>query len=399
MIFKTGRLQIHNANETAFGVAEASFSAIEVETLDRFKLKLEAGLELPQRTRQGLGAANAAPIATVRSKSTLGFDTLLSCIGSAAAAGSTIQAPASSAQAVTALMEAYLGGYARGTGTTISDVTPSATEFDVTSAAGLAAGQAVGVVVGGLVEVSTIATLVSTTVTLSRALSAAPANGAVVYGACSAYVSATEVSKQFRAFDSSGRRYDLYGCRPTCKLSELAAGSLPKLTCDTAVADYAEASESMTLATYSASSPVAPGFASVAFVGTYGASTRTPVDLLKAAVDFGVSIVPRRSVGQGVQGISGMIQTQAIPTCKLHIAQSSTWKPLLDPATRRFLHLQIGNTPGKILFLAIPSMYLKSNGDEEDQEGTLGVAYDFEGQTVSSGATEIAQSPILLAWL
>lgn len=113
------------------------------------------------------------------------------------------------------LLAAFLGGKFAGTGTTVNDVSPSTTAFDVTSAVGLRKGMMVLVNCGapyGFVP-RFITNIVATEITLNRALPAAPANAAVVHASTMYY--RTDANQKSMSFASrrDGIVYNFHGCK------------------------------------------------------------------------------------------------------------------------------------------------------------------------------------------
>jgi len=111
------------------------------------------------------------------------------------AAGSTV---AAISDVLGTLLKAIMGAENTSTGTTINDAGAAATDYDLTATTGWVSGMVGGTTISGAVQWRPVKTLAGSNIIHSLATTAAPANGAVVYGsACYSLTEDPDTSLQF----------------------------------------------------------------------------------------------------------------------------------------------------------------------------------------------------------
>src|SRR5688500_1832643 len=111
------------------------------------------------------------------------------------AAGSTV---AAISDVLGTMLKAVMGGENLSTGTTVNDAGAAVTDYDLTATAGWVSGVVGGTTISGAVQWRPVKTLAGSNITHALATTAAPANGAVVYGsACYSFTEDPDTSLQF----------------------------------------------------------------------------------------------------------------------------------------------------------------------------------------------------------
>ena len=402
-LFNVRDLQIFNANEDTFGVDQGHTdfvaNARSVRCVNQpVVTPAQVATDNPA-LRQRL-ARQLAPILGLKNASKIAFACALR--GTGTAAGNATAALGAADLAEGQLLKNAFGGESLGTGTTINDVTPSATEFDLTSAAGLSEGQAILVAVGSGYEASVIANIATNTITLSRALSAAPSNGATVYASATYYpIESISGTLQFQAIgaESTDGYYRMLGCQADCKFSNLAPGQLPQLDFDVMASGWNKyAAATLAAATYSntVNAPV-PGYASSLFVVDHGGTTRNLVHCSAITIDPGLAVEAIGSVS-GTQGIQGYARSGIAPVVDMTLYPwSDDFHDDFAAGTAKQIHYQIGSTPGQTVLIELQKVVLSevpARAAIGQQVGVQVKGYGIEDTTIATG--ELARAAVRL---
>lgn len=391
-------LQIHNANETAFGVDEASFSARAIRTLTQPKFDaVQTAIDDPTiRTRI---EEMYVKLLGLKNPTKLTFSTGLR--GTSTAAGSAVQAKGAADLAEGQLLKNAFGGETLGTGTTVDDESATTTSFDVASAAGLAAGQAIAIAVGSpaALEANVIASVAGTTVTVVRAFSAAPANSAVVYAAATYYPVAPSGSLQLQAMGNEDAYFRFLGCQADLKFANLAAAQGGMINWELMAASWVKKTgAALTIPTFdNLVNPPIPGHASKLYIQDVGTTTRNVVDVSAIEIDPGLAPAQIPSVS-GVEGVQAYAQGVPVPKLKLTInAHSGDYIDDWGTQQPYYLHYQIGATAGNVVLLELPNFTLDNVPERASVVNAhLGQALAGTGRGYGSTETDLCRAPIRL---
>ena len=389
-------LEIHDANESAFGVDEAgSFSGRSVRCVSAPKVTAsQAALKNPA-LRQYLGET-LAPILGLKSASKVTASVAMR--GTGTAAGDGVAALGAAGLAEGQLLKNAFGGESLGTGSDVNTTT-AATGITVTDGSGFAVGQAIMVLVGTVYEATVIKTISTHDLTFTRALSAAPADEAIVYGSATYYpTEALTGTLQAQATGAEDGYFRMLGCQSDLKFSNLLAGQLPQLDFDLMVASWAKKTgASLSAATYAntVNAPVV-GSSSFLFLGDNGATTRTLINCNAISIDPGLGIEGIPSVSNMVEGLQGFGRNAIAPTVELTTnPHSMDWLDDFSALTDKTLHYQIGATPGSTVLIEIPSIYFTVVPQRAAVLSQLGVTLKGEARIDSSlGVTELLRAPV-----
>lgn len=392
------QVQVHDGNEATFATDLAgSFSGLDVRLAGPAKIDMAQAFTRDPSVRQRLEETHDM-IALLKSGTRLTLPTFLR--GTGTAAGDATAAVGAADLAESRMLVNAFGGESLGTGTTVNDAGASATEFTVTSAAGLAVGQALLVTLATGLEASVIGAIATNDITLTRALSAAPANGAVVYASATYYpiqVLANTIQFDVLTAGAASAYYRALGCQLTPKLSNLIPPALPLVTYEAMAASWAQKTGgALALASYgNASNPPIPGYASSLYLGTVAATTRTLTHFSALDIDPGLGVVGIPS-GSGTEGLQGYSRTAMLPTVKLTLNEwTAATHDLVTAQTNKFLHYQIGATAGQTVLIEIPNMVATALPEAASVANSqLGQSISFEGHGTGSTETDIARAPI-----
>lgn len=395
-LFELFALQAHDADETAFAVDEAAFSATDVRLAAPAKVEINQDFVRDPSIRQRI-EHDADFILGLKNGTKIEIPTFMRGTGFAAD-GAAAKGYADRVEGQ--FLRNAFGAESLGTGTTVDDVTPSATEFDVTSAAGLSIGQAVLVVTANGNEASVIGNIATNTITLVRALSAAPSNGAKVYGAAT-YYPVTDLTHTLQLQGLTAGAADHYyrclGVQLVPKFANLNPGQQPLITYDgMAVSWVKKTGGSLAMASLDNTvNPPTVGYASTLMMGTVGATTRTVVHSEDIKIDPGLGAVQVRSVG-GVQGCQAYGRTAVLPTLEVKVTEwDDAWDDVATTPTRKFVHYQIGSTPGNTILIELPSVAFNAIPQPASVSNSqLGQVLKGEGRGTGSTETDIARAPI-----
>lgn len=353
-------VQVHNADETAFGVAQSSFSGRDIRLAGRAKMDVaQAFIDDP---------TNRAQLARTRPK-LLGLKNATRWELPVFLRGTGTKAEGVAALGYANLAEGQLlrsafGGESLGTGTTVAaDPAPGAAGFTVASAAGLAIGQAILVELDTGNEASVISDISTNAISLVRALSKAPAASAKVWGAAT-YYPTTELahSLQFVGLTAGAadHYYQIMGCALQAKFGDIVPGQLPIITYEVMAADWVrQTGGALANPDLSAniSNPPLPGYASTMLIGEVGVTTRRVLHAGSLKLDPGLPLAALGSVS-GVQGVEKYVRTEMKPTVEFDVAAWDTeWEDLaIGQEDLFFVHMQIGNVPGETVLIDLPAM-------------------------------------------
>ncbi len=390
-------LEIHNANESAFGVDESgSFSGRSVRCVSAPKVTAAQDALKNPSLRQYLGET-LPPILGLKNKSKVTASVALR--GTGTAAGNAVAALGAAGLAEGQLLKNAFGGESLGTGTDVNDAAAAATGFTVTDASGLEVGQAIMVLVGSVLEATVIKTISTNDLTFTRALSAAPADNAIVYASATYYpTEALPGTLQAQATGSEDGYFRALGCQADMKISNLNPGQLSQLDFDLMVASWVKMTgASLAAATYTntVNAPVV-GAASFLYLGDNGNTARNLINCNQISIDPGLGIEGIPSVSNMVEGLQGYGRTGMTPTVELTTnPHSFDWQDDFDALTGKFLHYQIGATAGSTVLIEIPLIYFTAVPGRAAVLSQLGMALKGEGRIDSSlGVTELLRAPI-----
>ena len=399
-LFQLLDLQLHNANETTFAVNLGdSFSARSIRAVNSPVLTPAQVVVDNPALRQRL-ARQLGPILGLKNTSKLTFATALRGTGTAAHTGVTALGAADLAEGQ--LLANAFGGESLGDGTVVDDVAATSTSIEVADASGLAEGQAILVLVGDGYEASVIGDITTNTLTLTRALSAAPDNGAIVHAAATYYpAESLPGTLQFQTIgaESTDGYHRLLGCTSTMKLGNLAPGQLPQCSWDVMSADWQKySSATLSSATYSNTvNASVPGLASSLFIADSGSTTRTLVHCSAVSIDPGLGVEKIASVS-GTQGLQGYARSGIAPTFDFTIYPfGDAWHDDFSAETAKTIHYQIGSTPGATILIEIQNAVISevpSRAAVGKQVGTKIKGYGLEDTTIGTG--DLARASVRL---
>jgi len=391
-------LQVHDADESSFGVDESgSFSARSVRCVAPPKLTVDRQALANPAIRQRL-AAQLAPILGLKNASKLALAVALR--GTGTAAGDGVGALGAADLAECQLLENAFGGESKGTGTDVNDVAATTTGCTVTSAAGLAEGQAVLVTLSTGLEATVISDITGNDLTFSRALSAAPADEAVIYAGTTYYPSETLAgSLQFQGIGSEDQYFRMLGCQVgSFKIGNLNPGQLPQLDYDIMAASWAEKSgASLADASYSNTvNPPIPGYASTLMAVDVGSSTRTVINYNTLTLDPGITAEKIPGASGAVEGVQAYGRSGIAPKLELTTnPHAAAWLTDFEGPTAKQVHLQLGSTAGQTVLIEMQNAYLVKVPERAAINSQLGIKLVLEGRELTTIATtELARAAL-----
>jgi hypothetical protein len=376
-IFEKKRLTSHSAAESSFGVAEGSYSDVDIQA-GGVKLDLAEQLLEDDTISQRMLDSNVY-IEGLKSDTKISFHTKLRSTSVAAgdATASKTSADTETVGADLLLLATVMGGEDGNTGTTISGSDSSTTSINVTSSTGITAGSAV-LITG---EASPVLTSSGNVLTLKRALSSGPDSPTVCYASTSYYFTEDPSnSLQLKLYLDDTNAYQLLGCQGNVNFGNLNPGQAPTLNYELNAASWAVAS-GVTLAngTYPLANVFAPvpGKASKCYISTYGSTTATEVSL--TSIDIKLNMGTDKHVGVGsVEGVQAWRRNSKAPTMELGITCSGqtlqTYLGDTQSQVKRWLHFQLGNTAGYTVLIEVPRFVISKMSEPVDVgAGRLGL--------------------------
>jgi len=403
-LFRPLELEMHNANETTFGVSVAgSFSTLPVLCLNRPTLDLKRTIHHPPVNSSFVSGVpvtpDVEPIHGLKNMSKLTYEEALRSIGTANAAGDGTDAPATTTSSILHGFRSAFGFSVVGTGTTVNDASASAQSFDVTDASGLNYGMAIAIEINGSLEVGIIMGISTNTITMFNSFSAAPADEAEVYAAVQFYPYFSAQTRQFRATDDLGQEFRLLGCRGVPSIKGLSPGEFPTVSWEWMVTDWSRTTgETIARTDYSAVTSPVPGYQSTVQINDTGTYTRNVVDVASIELDLGIEMKAQPSVS-GVQGVATINQTMVAPKMTITIPQDATWHRELDPNTEKNIILTYGSVAGEMVTIMMPNATLDETPSDEDIEGVFGAKVTFRGRYHTAGASPATDAPISICFL
>ena len=389
-IFNVQSLTCHNDDETTFATAEGSYSGNDIRTVSVPTVTLAQDALEDTTTRQRLGVSYA-PIIGLKNQSKLGFSTWMR--GTGTAAGNATAALGKADLVEGQLLWNAFGGESLGTGTTVTGVGSTTTSIDGVDTSGISVGQAV--MING--EVSVVATNSTNTITLTRALSAAPSADDVIY-ASATYYPVEDITKtlQFQLKSGEDDWYKLLGCQSVITFADLNTNQIPKINYDFSVASWsAETSASLDLDSYTKSNnPPIPGYASKLYVQDNGTTTINQVDTNSLTINPGLAIEALMSVS-GIQGMQGWRRQAIAPTVEMQVnTWSDDYRDDFEAQTLKYIHYQIGSTAGSTVFIEIPAAYVSAMPQHVGVNSQHGVGVNFMAVESGSTFTDLARAAI-----
>jgi hypothetical protein len=377
-------LKVHSAVETAFGVAEASFTGRDIQLVSDCNLDLKYNM-IPDPSLHQKIFPYKAHVMGLQSGSKMTFQTPFRGTGTAAA--STIAAKGADDLAEGQLLKNALGGESLGTGT-VCGLSSTTTSIVVANSAIFAVGQAV--LING--EASPIGAIPDGThITLKRALSTAPAQNAVINASATYYPDADYfdsgiTSLQFQARSPADEYWQMYGVQANLALVDIGPGQYPKLSWDCHVTAFAKAaSGAMAAASYDKSIiPPIPGNASKMYIQTLATTTINTINTNAFSINLNSALVPFSSVS-GIQGVSQYVREKIEPAFEITIPYDDDYVDAFNASTAKYLHYQIGSTAGNTILIEIPNWYVENNPDRA-AIGTL-LGHKFKGYAIQDTTT------------
>lgn len=321
------------------------------------------------------------------------------------------------------LLKIAMGGEFLGTSSTVSDASPSTTEFDVASAAGFREG---GIVVcatgtGGRLEAREIFTISGSTITLKYALSGAPSNGSTVYSGATYYHgsrvelgdSDTGTSLQLIAegLEPDDRWYYSGGQIASPPRLTLPVGGIPRLSFEWQFAQWFQADGANTAGDF-----VGPELGVASYTNyrvhvlkdsefrvlNADSSAISNTVLHATAFEINPNLVywPHLAPG-GTNNIVQYIRQRAVPAVSGSFTlpfEDMTWHTARAADTRKAIHLQIGSSPtvttgGGVLLTA--NTVQITDVKRVSIDGIAGQTVSWEGtvDVAGSSGTSLALSP------
>lgn len=397
-LFDLLNLQVHNADETAFATVEGSPTWRDVRITARPKIDPSQGFFPDPAIRQRLeeryamipglkSGANLAPIQLAMS-------------GTGTAAGDGVAALGAANVTDGQLLKNAFGGESLGTGSTVDDVAPSVTGFDVAAGEGsqFSVGQAVLCTTTAGLEANVIASISTDSMTFTRAFSSAPANGSVVHAGATYYPANPSGTLQFRSLDAEAAAayWTWLGCQLQVKFSNLNQNQECRMDFEAMVTDWAESSGgalAMASFDHTTNAPV-PGSASELHIQDVATTTRNLIHFSDIKIDPGVTFnaIPSAS---GTEGVQGFGQVTSLP--KIEVTVNSFGADWFDDVTAQqalYLHYQIGATAGNTLLFEIPNMTLDGVPERASVAGQNGLTLKFTGRGLGTDDDDLLQAPI-----
>lgn len=336
---------------------------------------------------------------------TLGFSINLAPTGAAAG-----NATAAQRSPLGVLLRAVMGGEDLGTGSTINDATPGASENDWTSASGVQLGSIIGMVTdAGRFEARPVRTRSTNTVTNRLAFSEAPDNSDVAYSSATYFLTQDpQESLQFIVEGAESQdRFVLLGCQASSVSLELPIGQLPRMTFQFQGASWLYGDDAATnltasalaSASYTLTSPV--HVVGSVFLQDYDVDT-LPSALPVSSITLTPSIayVPQTSPS-GVQTIARWRRNRTAPALTgSFVVPFETYAHFdeRDTLDLKQLFVQIGDSPGNAVALDVPTMQIINVQPTTDD--IRGVKVDFESHLDqrTSGTGDRSKTPFRIAF-
>lgn len=278
-----------------------------------------------------------------------------------------------------------------GTGTAVTGSGSTTTVVDVTSAAGITAGTLV--MINGQIRLVTAVDTGSTpdNITVTPALSGAPAAADVVYASVGAAVTSSG-SYEPAATAAFVWKHDqdevtLLGCAGTLKVDPYDAGTRPMLTFEFQVNSWANTSNKSSVP--SSVTYRSPLLAKRSAGDTTGScllwgSTATPLASSKTGFDPALTLSPKPSV-EGIEGrIGWAITNEAAMFDVTPYSAQSTYYTDYEAGTNRTAVLQLGNAGGAAFGIAAQQTQIMDLPAEADVGGIRGSSLKLRARTPST---------------
>jgi len=280
-----------------------------------------------------------------------------------------------------ALLDACGYSVAAGTGTAVIAVptgTTTTTVVEVDSAVGITAGTLV--MIGGEVRLVTAVNTAGTdTITVTPALSSAPAGATVVYASVSAGVTSSgnyePTATAAFVWKHDQDEVTLLGCAGTLKVEPYDAGTRPMLSFEFQVNSWANTTNKSSVP--SSVTYRSPLLAKRSAGDTTGScllwgSTATPLASSKTGFDPALTLSPKPSVN-GIEGrIGWAITNEAAMLDVTPYSAQSTYYDDYEAATNRTAVLQLGNAGGAAFGIAAQQTQIMDLPGEADVGGIRG---------------------------
>jgi hypothetical protein len=372
-MFRLRNLKVHDAVETAFATEEGSFSARDVQCVDVAKLDIaQDHLDDPTVVADAISPLYKK-ILGLKNKTKLSFPVNLR--GTGTAAGNATAAVGAAGVTEGQFLKNFFGTETLDTGST-AVASGSDTDTIVTaSGAGFTVGNAV--LING--EASPIGNKVTNTLTLTKALTATPADSDVVYASATYTPNKTisSLTQQFRAYTGEDDYWKLLGCQlASLKLSNLGPGQLPRMDLEWLVANWTKATggslSTPTFLNVATTSPI-PGYVSYFHMQTYGTTTKNHLNVSNFSLDFGMDAQQLLTVSGGVQSVQSYVRTKIAPTFEVTFTGwDTTAVAAWANQTKVSILYQLGSTAGNTILIDMRECYIEMQ-EEANVNSQLGV--------------------------
>lgn len=335
-------------------------------------------------------------------------------------APTTVGGHAANTFALGTILETVLGGYVTEEGSTEDGVASSTASAITVASAPEAArwvkGGVAGFMVGGVMEVRQIRDVAGAVLTPTVDLSAAPTDTSIVYNAHVFYLKRLgSLTKALQFIIEQGDRDDLWwllGMQLQSMGLDLSLKSLAKATFSLKGADFAQddavgtplGGSAIAAGTLTDGDPIPVIDGDVIFgTGSYP-QTYASLDTQEISMTPGVAYGEIPSVG-GVNGIKRFEMTigPEMGVAQFTVPSDSgvikTYEADKVARTKRSLSIQIGNTPSKTLFVALPRVQItdvQRAAAGENHGAQITVRWLENDADVT---TDVGASPIVLAFL
>lgn len=287
-----------------------------------------------------------------------------------------------------ALLDACGYSVVAGTGTAVTGSGSSTTSIDVTSSAGFTTGTLC--MING--QVRLITAKAAGNITITPALSAAPAAADVVYASVSAAVTSTTNYEPAATcafvWKHDGDEVTILGCAGTLKVEPYDAGTRPTLSLEFQINSWANTTNKSALPT-SLPTLRSPLLAKRNAGDTTGSalwwgSTATPLASSKTGFDPALTLSPKPSV-EGIEGRIGWAITaeNAMFDVTPYSAQT-TYSDDYEAATNRTAVLQLGNASGAAFGIAAQQTQIMDLPSEADVGGIRGSSLKLKARAPST---------------
>lgn len=322
-----------------------------------------------------------------------------------------VTAPVKTAQSK--MLEALLGGYHAGQGSTIeASPAPTTTGAAVADASGFEEGSFAAVVINGTAVPVLITEVSGDDVTWWPALPSAPAAGATLYNAQSIFLTGQPTSTIQMLWEAAKQRGNIWlakGGQGDFSL-DLTRNQIAKWSSTLSFNDYAHDDEILTpqgggpisVASYDGTGPCVAFRGGVHF-GPTNSTTRTLVNAADITIGFGRAWL-EQGLHSGLEGVDApQLDTRGELTCEITLRVPDPWEAYheaYEAETDFGMLLWLdGGGASKGRCVAVPTMSIRRPPEPAEAFGLRGVKLTMlvkESTLASDQSTEIRRSPVAL---